>query len=99
MPGKSVLPGCLLAVAILAAPVLAQEGHPLTGSWHGSWGPNGGPQHPVLLYMKWDSKNIVGTINPGPNAVPLKVAKLDPETGPCTSRRTARIHPETPRTS
>lgn len=79
MPGKSVLPGCLLAVAILAAPVLAQEGHPLTGSWHGSWGPNGGPQHPVLLYMKWDSKNIVGTINPGPNAVPLKVAKLDPE--------------------
>ncbi len=29
--------------------------------------------------MKWDSKNIVGTINPGPNAIPLKIAMLDPD--------------------
>jgi hypothetical protein len=27
--------------------------------------------------MKWDSKNVVGTINPGPNAIPLKAATLD----------------------
>ncbi len=78
MRGKSVLTGCLLAILMAATAARAQEGHPLTGSWHGNWGASGGPQHPVLLYMKWDSKNIVGTINPGPNATPLKVAKLDP---------------------
>ena len=32
----------------------------------------------MLRKMKWDSKNIVGTINPGPNGIPLKVATLDP---------------------
>lgn len=78
MRGKYVLGVCLLAVSVLALAAVAQEGHPLSGSWHGSWGPSGGQQHPVLLYMKWDSKNIVGEINPGPNAIPLKVAKLDP---------------------
>jgi len=56
----------------------AQEGHPLTGSWHGSWGPNATDRHPVLLYMKWNSKEIEGTVNPGPNGIPFKVATLDP---------------------
>jgi predicted nucleotidyltransferase len=28
--------------------------------------------------MKWDSKAITGTINPGPNAIQLKMATLDP---------------------
>jgi len=60
-----------LAIAI------AQEGHPLTGSWHGSVSSGGNKPTPVLFYMKWDSKNVVGTINPGPNAMPLKVATLD----------------------
>jgi len=27
--------------------------------------------------MKWNSKAVEGTINPGPNAIPLKVAILD----------------------
>lgn len=27
--------------------------------------------------MKWDSKNVTGMINPGPNSMPLKVAALD----------------------
>jgi len=57
---------------------IAQEGHPLTGSWHGSWGPSATEQNPVLLYMKWNSKAIEGTINPGPNGVPFKVATMDP---------------------
>jgi hypothetical protein len=63
----------------LAAQAWAQEGHPLTGSWHGEWHPAPGQRTPILLYMKWDSKNIVGAINPGPNAIPLKVATLDPD--------------------
>ena len=67
---------CLLIC--LTMPIGAQEGHPLSGSWHGEWHPAAGKRTPILLYMKWDSKAITGTINPGPNAVPLKVATLDP---------------------
>jgi hypothetical protein len=55
----------------------AQEGHPLTGSWHGEWHPAAGQKIPIFIYMKWNSKAIEGTINPGRNAVPLKVADLD----------------------
>jgi hypothetical protein len=55
----------------------AQEGHPLTGSWHGEWHPAAGQKIPVLIYMKWNSKAVEGTINPGPKAAPLKVANLD----------------------
>ena len=61
----------------IAVAVWAQEGHPLTGSWHGEWHPAAGQKIPILIYMKWNSKAIEGTINPGRNAVPLKVADLD----------------------
>jgi hypothetical protein len=67
-----------LALCALALSAVAQEGHPLTGSWHGDWGASPTQRTPVLIYMKWDSKNIVGAINPGPRAAPLKVATLDP---------------------
>jgi hypothetical protein len=30
------------------------------------------------MFLKWDSKNIVGAINPGPRAIALKSATLDP---------------------
>jgi hypothetical protein len=67
----------LFALAGIAVALWAQEGHPLTGSWHGEWHPTAGQKIPILLYMKWNSKTIEGTINPGRNAVPLKVANLD----------------------
>ena len=58
-------------------PVSAQEGHPLTGTWHGDWS-SGGPQRTrLVLYMKWEAKSITGTINPGPRAIPLGSATLD----------------------
>ena len=34
----------------------------------------------VLLELHWDGKAITGTINPGPKAVPLQKATLDPAT-------------------
>jgi hypothetical protein len=67
----------LFAILGMAVAIWAQEGHPLTGSWHGEWHPTAGQKIPVLIYMKWNSKTIEGTISPGPNAVPLKVATLD----------------------
>jgi hypothetical protein len=55
----------------------AQEGHPLTGSWHGEWHPSASQKIPIFIYMKWNSKAVEGTINPGRNAVALKIANLD----------------------
>ncbi len=68
----------LLACTIAAVAAWAQEGHPLTGSWHGEWSSQGQRNH-VVFYMKWNTKTIEGMINPGPNAMPLKVATLDPD--------------------
>ena len=68
------------AIAAAGAPVFAQFGHPLKGSWSGDWGPTKEQRTRVLLELGWDGKAISGRINPGPNAIPLKVATLDPNT-------------------
>ena len=74
---RTLLSGFLAALAA-AIPILAQEGHPLTGTWHGEWS-SGAQKDNVVMFLKWDNKNIVGTINPGPRAMPIKVATLDAE--------------------
>ena len=68
------------AYVLTASSALAQFGHPLKGSWSGDWGPNKDQRNRVLLQMQWDGKAITGAINPGPNALPLTAASLDPET-------------------
>jgi hypothetical protein len=70
--------GCL--IASFAAAVLAQEGHPLVGTWYGDWGPSPQERHDVTIIMTWDGKTIGGTIDPGPDAVPIKTATLDSST-------------------
>lgn len=75
MRRRSVFRLCLFAVIAVVAG--AQEGHPLTGSWHGEWHPSPDQKVPLFVYMKWNSKAIEGAINPGPKAVPLKIANLD----------------------
>jgi hypothetical protein len=67
------------AVAFLATLASAQEGHPLTGTWHGEWSPSPGQKARIVMFLKWDTKHIVGTLNPGPRSAPLKVVTLDPE--------------------
>ena len=62
----------------MAFTVFAQYGHPLKGSWSGDWGTSKDDRHRVLLEPNWNGKEITGTINPGPDAVPLKTATLDP---------------------
>ena len=64
-------------VLALGVSAWAQEGHPLTGSWHGEWHPSADQKIPIFIFMKWNSKTVEGTINPGRNAVPLKVADLN----------------------
>jgi hypothetical protein len=67
----------VLALMAMAATAFAQFGHPLKGTWIGEWGPTKDTQTHVVVELHWDGKAITGTINPGANAVPLKVATLD----------------------
>jgi hypothetical protein len=70
---------CLLAT-VVAAPVTAQVGHPAKGSWSGYWGPSEAAKKRILLLLDWKNNEIVGTINPGPNAVKIDKATLDVST-------------------
>ena len=79
---KSIALPCAVAVTVLLAFALAafaQEGHPLTGTWHGEWSPAPGKNARIVMFLKWDTKNVVGTLNPGPRSAPFKVVSLDPE--------------------
>ena len=92
MPGTSavrVATATLLIVVALAATAAAQYGHPLKGSWSGDWGPAKETRNRLLLELNWDGKAVTGTINPGPNAVLLQKATLDP------SNWTVRFEAET----
>jgi hypothetical protein len=68
-----------LAALVWLLSASAQEGYPLDGTWRGEWGSDPGPGNHVVIVMKWDGKNINGTINPGPNSYPFTAAQLFPE--------------------
>jgi hypothetical protein len=74
---RTILATVFLVTAMSLA-LVAQYGHPLKGSWSGDWGPNKGTRNRVLLQLDWDGTAITGTINPGPNAVALRRATVDP---------------------
>jgi len=61
------------------ASVAAQEGHPLKGSWIGTWGPSQNHSNDIILILSWDGKTISGTINPGTDNIAIKNATLNPE--------------------
>ena len=65
--------------ALTSAPAVAQEGHPLKGSWIGTWANNKLHGNDVLVVMNWDGKQITGMINPGTDDIPFKSATLDPD--------------------
>ena len=71
--------GCLLAGLILVGPGLAQQGHPLTGTWNGDWGTNPTERTQVTIVMTWDGKEVKGVINPGPDSAAGGIF-LDPVT-------------------
>ena len=79
MRAKAFLMVCLLACLTLAVSALAQEGHPLKGSWLGDWGSSKTDRNQVVVIMDWNGTQVTGEINPGPNAIPLTKATLDPK--------------------
>jgi hypothetical protein len=72
-----VLVGALVGVA--AGVATAQEGHPLKGSWLGTWESNAALGDNILLILDWDGKAITGMINPGTDNIPIAKASLDPK--------------------
>jgi hypothetical protein len=67
----------ILACVVSSLSGSAQEGHPLTGTWTGDWGPSASQRNHLTIVMNWDGKNVTGTINPGPDAVSIKNVALD----------------------
>jgi len=67
--------GCLLLG--LSAFLMAQEGHPLTGTWSGDWGPSAAQRTHLTFVMTWDGKKVSGIINPGPNSMPIGDVSID----------------------
>jgi hypothetical protein len=76
MPRRTFHFGCVL-VFLGAVSGLAQQGHPLTGTWSGDWGPSATQRNQVTLVMNWDGKTVTGIINPGPDSAPLASVYLD----------------------
>ena len=66
--------------AIHDSSIYAQEGHPLVGTWHGTWGPNATERHDVTLVLEFDGKAITGMMNPGPDSVRFDKVTLEPST-------------------
>jgi hypothetical protein len=71
-----------LALAIVCAAgvaaAYAQEGHPLVGTWHGTWGPTAAERHDVTIVLEFDGKAVTGMMNPGPDAIRFDTVTLDP---------------------
>ena len=61
-----------------AAPAGAQEGHPLKGSWIGTWESNETHGEFVLVVLDWDGEQVSGLINPGTDNIEIDEASLDP---------------------
>ncbi len=53
---------------------------PLSGTWTGDWGPNANDRNAVTVELKWDGTTLTGTVNPGPQAVPLSKASYAADT-------------------
>ncbi len=54
------------------------HGHPAKGTFVGEWGPDANTQSGLMILMDWDGEAITGTINPGPQGVPITQAELNP---------------------
>ena len=68
----------ILAASLALLPAIAQEGHPLVGSWHGNWGVNSANRSDITVVLLYDGTTIGGMVNPGPDSMPIKNATLDP---------------------
>lgn len=76
---KSALQWTILLLVAFGATLSAsvQEGHPLTGTWSGDWGPSATDRTHLTFVMNWDGKNVSGVINPGADAITMSSVFVD----------------------
>ncbi|MBI2149049.1 MAG: hypothetical protein HYU27_00390 [Acidobacteria bacterium] len=79
MRAKTLFTVCFLVSLMMVMYAFAQEGHPLKGTWLGDWGPSKTDRNQVTVVLDWDGKAITGVINPGPDAILLTKAMLEPK--------------------
>jgi hypothetical protein len=70
----------LLLVSGFSRTGLAQEGHPLAGTWHGTWSSDPKKINDVTLVLEYDGTAVKGMMNPGPDAIRFDKITLDPAT-------------------
>jgi hypothetical protein len=68
------------ATTFFGSAVMAQEGHPLVGTWQGDWGATAADRNFLTVIMNWDGKTITGLVNPGPDSSELQTVTLDSST-------------------
>jgi hypothetical protein len=80
MQSKVARAVCLLAVVALAAPVFAQYGYPLKGTFLGDWWIQKGKETHLAIEFNYDGDKdlVTGTLNPGPDGVALQKLKVTP---------------------
>jgi hypothetical protein len=80
MQSKVARAVCLLTVIALAAPVFAQYGYPLKGTFLGDWWIQKGKETHVAIEFNYDGDKdlVTGTLNPGPEGVALQKLKVTP---------------------
>jgi hypothetical protein len=66
-----------IACVVASIVLVAQEGHPLVGSWHGDRGTGGQRRTDVTLVMDWDGEHLTGVVNPGFDQMALQNARLN----------------------
>lgn len=66
----------LLACLIFSTSLMAQEGHPLKGTWRGTI-TTGSTTRPLVIIMDYQGDEITGMINPGRNSYNYTSAELD----------------------
>jgi hypothetical protein len=71
-PGVAFVAITLIGVS----PGFGQQGHPLSGSWHGEWGPPG-DRADLTVIMDWDGQRLTGLVNPVTDRARLRNATLD----------------------
>ena len=76
--------------AAAAAPDASAD--PLSGTWKGDWGPSPTHRNNVTLELKMDGGNLTGTVNPGPDAIPLAKASFAKDTGMVNMEAEAKGH-------
>jgi hypothetical protein len=80
MPTLRILSVVMVSICLLhGSRAVAQEGHPLKGSWVGVWGPSHNHSDDLFIVLDWDGKKITGMLNPGTDNRPIKSATLNPD--------------------